>query len=198
MRKVILWIKFIFYGKWYLLDVIILVVLLRLFAYEIYFVDTPSMIPSILPTEVYYVDKFCRGALLPRRFADIPIINVFTWIKPFRKMDEKNDWGFHRAPGLGEIQSGDVILFHAKDDDKTVLVKRIANIVYENGGKYYYVLGDNANNSTDSRHFGLVSDSLVIGKATFVLFSWDNQAKGLQKIRWHRVGYNISNKRQEK
>ena len=185
-------------SKWCFLYGIILIVLFRLFAGEIYFVDTPSMIPSILPTEVYCVDKFSCGALLPRRFADIPIINVFTWIKPFRKMDEKNDWGFHRAPGFGEIQSGDVILFHAKDDDKTVLVKRIANIVYENGEKYYYVLGDNANNSTDSRHFGLVPDSLVIGKATYILFSWDKQAKGLQKIRWQRIGYNISNKRKEK
>ena len=79
-------------------------------------------------------------------------------------MDEKNDWGFHRAPGLGEIQSGDVILFHAKDDDKTVLVKRIANIVYENGEKCYYVLGDNANNSTDSRHFGLVRHHRKLGR----------------------------------
>ena len=70
--------------------------------------------------------------------------------------------------------------------------------VYENGEKYYYVLGDNANNSTDSRHFGLVPDSLVIGKATYILFSWDKQAKGLQKIRWQRIGYNISNKRKER
>ena len=107
-------------------------------------------------------------------------------------MDKKNDWGSPRAPGIGKLNLGDVILFHAKDDEKTILVKRIADIVCDNGEKYYYVLGDNANNSTDSRHFGLVPDSLVIGKATYVLFSWDTQAKGLKKFRWHRVGYNIS------
>lgn len=156
------------------------------------------MEPTLMPTELFVVEKVSYGCLLPHRFADIPIINIFTWIKPFREMDEKNDWGFHRAPGFGEIQSGDVILFHAKDDEKTVLVKRIANIVCKNGEKCYFVLGDNTNNSTDSRHFGLVPDSLVIGKATYVLFSWDKQAKGLQKIRWQRIGYNISNKRKER
>ena len=110
-------------------------------------------------------------------------------------MDEQNDWGYHRMPDFRDFRKGDVILFHAKGDEKIVLVKRIHEIVYSKGRAYYYVLGDNANNSTDSRHFGLIPDSLVIGRAKHILFSWDSQATGLSKFRWRRLGYNISKSR---
>lgn len=158
-------------------------------------VDSPSMIPTIQPTEVYFVDKLSGGALMPRRFADIPIINIFTWIKPLRELDEKNDWGPHRFPGFRELQKDDVILFYALDGSKNVLVKRIGTVYKENGQTSYFVLGDNRSNSTDSRSFGLVPDSLVIGRAKHVLFSWDNEAKGLQEIRWRRIGFDISKSR---
>ena len=179
--------------KWCIWYCVILVLLLRLFIFEIYLVDSPSMIPTIQPTEIYCVDKLSGGALLPRRFAEIPIINAFTWIKPLRELDERNDWGTHRLSGYRDYEKGDVILFHAKDDYKTILVKRIAYAVYEKGQAYYYVLGDNADNSTDSRCFGLISESSVIGRAKYVLFSWDSEAKGLRKFRCRRIGYNISN-----
>ena len=65
---------------------------------------------------------------MPRRFADIPIVNVFTWIKPLREMDERNDWGAHRFPGFREFKKGDVILFYALDGSRNVLVKRIETI----------------------------------------------------------------------
>lgn len=174
---------------------IVLMVVFRLFACEVYMVDSPSMTPTIQPTEIYGVDKFSGGAIMPRRFAEIPIVNVFTWIKPLREMDERNDWGFHRFPGYRLFRECDVILFHAKGDEKTVLVKRIAGIESINGQTYYYVLGDNSDNSTDSRNFGMISDSLVIGRARHVLFSWDKEAEGLKKLRWSRIGYDISKKK---
>ena len=164
----------------------------RTFICEVYLVDSPSMMPTIQPTEIYCVDKLSGGALMPRRFAEIPILNVFTWIKPLRELDERNDWGVHRFSGYKDFRVGDVILFHAKDGENNVLVKRIDRIIYNEGETYYYVLGDNFNNSTDSRHFGLIPESSVIGRAKYVLFSWDGEAKGLGKFRWKRLGFNIS------
>jgi signal peptidase I len=37
---------------------------------------------------------------------------------------------------------------------------------------YYFVMGDNRAFSMDSRHFGPIPESVIIGEATHVLFSW--------------------------
>ncbi len=42
---------------------------------------------------------------------------------------------------------------------------------------YYLVLGDNRNNSTDSRMIGLVSEDRVIGKAIFVFYPFNRFGK---------------------
>jgi len=42
---------------------------------------------------------------------------------------------------------------------------------------YYLVLGDNRNNSTDSRIIGLISEDRVIGKAKFVFFPFNRFGK---------------------
>lgn len=48
---------------------------------------------------------------------------------------------------------------------------------------YYYVVGDNAQNSYDSRHWGFVPEENIIGKAAIVYWS-----KESEKIRWERIG----------
>jgi len=49
----------------------------------------------------------------------------------------------------------------------------------------YYMVGDNRDNSADSRFWGSVSYKLVIGKPWFIYFSWDTEKKS---IRWDRLG----------
>ncbi|PYV19400.1 MAG: signal peptidase I [Acidobacteria bacterium] len=49
----------------------------------------------------------------------------------------------------------------------------------------YFVLGDNRDYSWDSRYWGFVPESDILGKARVIYFSWDSQAR---HIRWDRVG----------
>jgi signal peptidase I len=59
----------------------------------------------------------------------------------------------------------------------------------------YFVLGDNRDNSLDSRYWGFVPDSLLRGRPMFVYYSYaPDTADGLAwltRIRWSRIGERI-------
>jgi len=50
---------------------------------------------------------------------------------------------------------------------------------------YYFMMGDNRNNSRDSRFWGFVPQSYLVGKAVVIWWSWDSAASG---VRWDRLG----------
>lgn len=108
-----------------------LIIGFRLFIGEICVVNTHSMTPTILPTEVLFYNKLSYGAILPKRWGDIPVINFFTWFtKPYDK-DRKNNWGYHRLYGLKKPRTGDIIVFFSPENEKHMLIKRIRHILYK-------------------------------------------------------------------
>ena len=206
-----------------------LVIIVRIFVFEVCIVSTESMVPAIRPTEIIVIAKLTYGCNLPRRWADIPLINVFTWVPSLRQKDERNDWGFRRGWGLRTPREGDVAVFLSPDQPYTMLVKRIKTVIDKGtalpidsmrttveqmalservpiikrldktyiGGKpsthyitqhtFYDMRGDNTEKSHDSRRFGPISEEDVIGRMSLVLWSWDSQGTGWNKVRWGRL-----------
>lgn len=51
---------------------------------------------------------------------------------------------------------------------------------------YYFMLGDNYYQSRDSRFWGFLPETHIIGKAVMVLFSLDSEKPWYTKFQWHR------------
>jgi signal peptidase I len=100
---------------------------------------------------------------------------------PERKPGETYDVYWKPDPDEGTYP-----IFHFAGDGREIVVPE----------GHYFVMGDNRNNSEDSRWWGFVSRDLVIGRAMFVYWSYDESAPSsgtflidfFKNTRWRRTG----------
>ncbi len=144
----------------------------------------PSMVFVLFSLSIFTTGFVYKHYLLGVHIFFVPSASMYPSLKPgqFILIDS---WAYHDKPPA----PGDVVVFRHVDSDKT-LVKRIAN--WPDGkllqSNLWYLLGDNANHSRDSRMFGGVKLENIIGQVKMVLIAIDQDndlviQDGLTKIK---------------
>ena len=80
---------------------------------------------------------------------------------------------------LGDVKHHILINHHLGSDDKTFVVPE----------NEFFVLGDNRDNSKDSRYWGTVPEGNLVGRAFMVWLNWDSTIDGY--VSWDRIGNSI-------
>ncbi len=100
--------------------------------------------------------------------------------------------GTYIGVGSGVPMSGaKVRLEHLSDVDHEILIDERRGTME---GEFivpegqYFVMGDNRDNSNDSRYWGFVPEENLVGKAFMIWMNWDSKASG---IAWDRLGSSI-------
>jgi signal peptidase I len=179
---------------------VLIALFIRAFIVQAFKIPSSSMEPTLLVGDHLLVNKFIYGVRIP-----YTNIKFFQYKKPKRgdiivfifPKDRSKDF-IKRVIGT---EGEKVVIIHNKIyiNDKMIddlwghftitrpSIEEYGPVKVPEG--FLFVMGDNRDNSQDSRFWGFVNINEVKGKAFIVYFSWDSNAqKLLNMIRWTRFG----------
>ncbi len=191
---------------------LIVALLIKTFIIEATTVPTGSMEDTILPGDFLFINKFIYGATVPFINKKLPSLR-----KPRR--GDIVVFKYPVDPSLNFVKrcvavGGDTVQVINKNlyiNGKFVPLPRYGkhsdNRIYpaevtprDNFGPFvvpanhYFMMGDNRDNSNDSRFWGPVPDSLIRGEALIIYWSWNKEIpfwepiRKVSSIRWRRIG----------
>jgi signal peptidase I len=194
---------------------------IRTLLIQAFTIPTPSMENTLLVGDFLFVNKIAYGPKIPFTDLRIPGIrkpergDIIVFRVPFKAPWNKRDYikrcvaipgdtlevkdkqlfingELQTAPPNSIIDMNEIIPDNALDPRT---FKRLGN--RDNYGplvipeKSYFMMGDNRDNSSDSRFWGFVPEGNIHGKAAFIYFSWDKRIpiyNLIKRIRWSRIG----------
>jgi len=186
----------------------VIAMLIRTFLVQAFKIPSSSMEPTLLVGDHILVSKFIYGIRIPyigKKFLTFHKPNRGSIIVFVYPEDPKKDF-IKRviATGGEEVQIKNRKIFingREIEDLWGVYRERDGHFVpshFRPGDNYgprivppncLFVMGDNRDNSQDSRYWGFVDLSAVKGKAFIIYFSYNKRTTNLlDKVRWSRFG----------
>jgi len=185
---------------------VLIALFIRTFVVQAFEIPSSSMEPTLLIGDYLLVNKFTYGIRIPYtnskffQFKKPQRGDVIVFIFP---LDRSKDF-IKRVIGTegekveiihNKIYINDRLIddpwghFVTNDFPRSYLqrMENFGPVVVPKDS--LFVLGDNRDNSEDSRFWGFLNVNAVLGKALVMYFSWDRNAESLfGKVRWSRIG----------
>jgi signal peptidase I len=184
---------------------ILLALVIRTLVVQAFTIPSGSMMDTLLVGDYILVNKFLYGPELPLTDVRVPGLrdpergDIIVFKYP---QDEKRDFIKRIVAGPGETVQvkGSQVFIDGKPLGEPY-VRRHDSPAPGGGQAYcgyaygceptvvppdsYFVMGDNRDNSQDSRYWGFVKRDKIKGKAFLIYWSWDSDRHWL---RWWRLG----------
>jgi signal peptidase I len=184
-----------------LIIALLIALFVRAFVVQAFKIPSSSMEPTLLVGDHILVNKFIYGIRIPLigkkvfRFSKPKRGDVIVFIFP---RDRSKDF-IKRAIGLPgdkvEIRDRKIYINDRMIEDPWGVYSSWGPTAPDTYGPTVvppdslFALGDNRNNSQDSRYWGFVPLDDVLGKAFIMYWSWDwGGSSFLSKVRWKRIG----------
>ncbi len=178
---------------------IVLALTIRTFVVQAFKIPSGSMIPTLSIGDHILVNKFIYGIKLP--FTDVMLLPISSPqhgdIIVFKYPEDESKDFIKRVVGTPEdvieVRNKEVYVNGARVDDPRVqhTDREIQLNKRDNFGPVtvppgsYFVMGDNRDQSLDSRFWGFVKENKIRGKAFLIYWSWDGADTW---VRWSRIG----------
>jgi signal peptidase I len=184
-----------------LLMAVLVALLVRSSVVEAFWVPSGSMLPTIQIGDHLFVNKLAYGMHLPfvgreiTQWSPVQHDDIVVFTSP---VDQKTDL-IKRVIAVGgdtvEVRNKHLVINgdQIPDPHATFTDPHVRDSTPRDNfgpvtvppGKFF-VMGDNRDQSYDSRYWGFADERDVKGKATFIYWSWNSQTHW---VRWDRFGH---------
>ena len=185
---------------------IILALVIRTLVVQAFTIPSGSMMDTLLIGDYILVNKFLYGPEIPFTDWRVPGLrdpqrgDIIVFRYP---QDEKRDFIKRIVAGPGErvVIRGEEVIVDGRSLEEPYVRENTSPLGHTGQPGYcgyaygceplvvppdsYFVMGDNRDNSQDSRYWGFVRREAIRGKAFLIYWSWDGDKHWL---RWWRLG----------
>jgi signal peptidase I len=192
---------------------VLLALVIRSLVVQAFTIPSGSMMDTLLVGDYILVNKFLYGPELPLTELHLPSLrdpkrgDIIVFKYP---QDEKRDFikRIVATPGERVQIRGHQVLVNGKPLAETYT--KFSDSGVRGGEAFcgyaygceptivppdsYFVMGDNRDNSQDSRYWGFVKRDKIKGKAFLIYWSWDSEPDDKpvwKRVRWDRLGHLI-------